>query len=111
MRVPSNHSNNLTKYTCKEEQHRRSFQSLLNVHPAATCTPSTRSIRAQTQCRQPMPPSVLLRKKMSSGTLEEGVEWAQEEVQQEIKIKKSRNLLKNIFPLDLCILDQPLNSN
>jgi len=36
---------------------------------------------------------------------------AQEEVQQEIKIKKSRNLLKNIFPLDLCILDQPLNSN
>ena len=39
-----------------------------------------------------MSPSVLLRKRMSSKTLEGGVEWTQEEVQQktnEIKINKS----------------------
>ena len=43
--------------------------------------PTTRSIRAQTQTMQWMSPCLLLRKRMSNETLEEGDKWTQEELQ------------------------------
>jgi len=54
--------------------------------------PTTQSIGTQTQTMQWMSPCLLLRKKMSKGTLEEEVEWTQEVVQ-----KKSKIIISKIY--------------
>ena len=60
---PSKDSNNLTKL--KEEQHLRSFQNLLNVHPA-TCTDHTIHQSPNSTHAKDMSPSLLLWKRIPS---------------------------------------------